>query len=373
MNKKLILSLLFIFSLFFLVGCTEVNPYQGKIDLVSKEILMSDACAVRSDSGLCLKREEIRMSAWNIEPYESGFKVTATSYDEAMPSGLEVGKPIWYIQNNKVYWVNGAAKQISSVFVKESPEEIQDTILNPELVAKREELLNAFDIVDLNENLLYDYDETWGEYARAICDFGGHSLMKAPKTGSGTTYTFQICDKQVNLKLLKEVTHKEWKYRWYFVEVDGHQGWLQSGDLEKYNSLKPFDEELRKNSELKAKIEAEELANKNSPYLETENPNWNIVDMNREIYYWLSEDSNSESSCRNDFALYEKLADDPWYDSFGKKFGYADTCEKKLKLKVLKEATSKKRNSVYWLVDHEGSIGWINKGWMADFGELTKS
>ncbi len=350
MLKNMILMIFLL--LIVLAGCAEVNPHQDKIDMIDIK------------SG-------IKMSGWNVQEFKDGYVVKANSFDDSQPSGMKTGSPIWYIEGNNVYWVNGKAKSISYVY-NEAPEEIQDAILNPELVKEREELLNEFDIVELNEDLLYDYDENWGEYARAVCDFGGHSLMKAPKTGSGTTYTFQVCDKQVNIKLLKEATHKEWKYRWYFVEVDGHQGWLQSGDIEKYNSLKPFDEELRKNSELKAKVEAEELANKNSPYLETENPNWNIVDMNGEIYYWLSEDSNSESSCRNNFALYEKLADDPWYDSFGKKFGYADTCGKKLELKVLKEATSKKRGSVYWLVDHDGSVGWINKGWMANFGELTK-
>ncbi len=266
-----------------------------------------------------------------------------------------------------MYWVNGKAKSISYVY-NEAPEEIQDAILNPELVAQREELLNEFDIVELNNDLLYDYDENWGEGARAICDFGGHSLMKAPKTGSGTTYKFQICDKQVNIKLLKEATHKVWKYRWYFVEVDGHQGWLQSGDLEKYNSLKPYDEELRSNPELKAKVEAEKLASKNSANLETENPNWNIIDKNGELWSMVWTDK----CYGNDFGLYEKLTDDG-IGGGGKKFANMNPCGKTLTLKVMKEATHKSFGSVYWLVDHNGSVGWINRGWLAERGDLTKS
>ncbi len=121
-------QILIIISLIILSGCTEIHPHQDKIDLVSKEILMSDACAVESD-GICIKYKEIKMDYWEVESYGKGYKITARSYDESRPSGMKIGRPIWYIEDNKIYWVNGVADRISSIMIKEAPEEIQDAIL----------------------------------------------------------------------------------------------------------------------------------------------------------------------------------------------------------------------------------------------------
>lgn len=348
MNKKLGIGIVVVAIVVVLMfaGCveeekTEVNPYQDQIDMIETK------------SG-------IKFSNWNVEEFKDGYVVTADSYDYSQPTGMKTGRPIWYIEGNKVYWVNGKAKTVSRV-LKEAPEDVQDAVLHPELVKQREALLEEFDIEELNEDLLYDYDEKKG--SRLVCEMGGYSLYKAPKGGSGTTYSFDVCDKQINIRLLKEATHKDWKYRYYFVEVDGHQGWIYSGDIEQYNSLRPFEQELENNPELKKKIEAEELANKNSPYLELDNPNYNIIDKN-ETYYWTYDDEDSTILCNDHgFGLYEKLPDDSFGDR-GRKFAKTNPCGKTLKLKVLKEATPKDEPWVYWLVDYEGSVGWVSKGWL---------
>jgi len=349
MNEKLGISIIVIaiVAVSMFVGCvdvdTEVNPYQDQIDMIDTK------------SG-------IKFSNWNVEEFKDGYVVTADSYDDSQPTDMKTGRPIWYIEGNNVYWVNGKAKAVSWVS-KEAPEAIQDAILYPELLKEREALLEEFDIVELNEDLLYDYDEEKG--SRLVCEMGGFALYKAPKGGSGTTYSFGVCDKQINIRLLKEATHKDWKYRYYFVEVDGHQGWISSKDIEQYNSLRPFEQELENNPELKKKIEAEELASKNSPYLELDDPNYNIIEKN-EIYYWTYAEELTSLCNDGGFGLYEKLPDDLFGDR-GQKFAKTNPCGKTLKLKVLKEASHKEYSSmVYWLVDYEGSVGWVSKGWLEE-------
>ena len=350
MNKKLgigIVVMIAIVAVSMFAGCveenTEVNPYQDQIDMIDTK------------SG-------IKFSNWNVEEFNDGYVVTADSYDDSQPSGMKTGRPIWYIEGNNVYWINGKAKTVSWVS-EEAPEAIQDAILYPELVKEREALLEEFDIVEVNEDLLFDYDEEKG--SRLICEMGGFALYKAPKGGSGTTYHFEPCDKQIDIKLLKEATHKDWKYRYYFVEVDGHRGWISSKDIEQYNSLRPFEQELENNTELKKKIEAEEFANKNSPYLELDDPNYNIIDKN-ETYYWTYDNEESTILCNDGgFGLYEKLPDDLFGDR-GRKFAKTNPCGKTLKLNVLKEASHKDDPWVYWLVDYEGSVGWVNKGWLEE-------
>jgi hypothetical protein len=352
MKKKtlaVLIAIVAIVVVLMFAGCveeekSEVNPYQDQIDMIETK------------SG-------IEFSNWDVEEFKDGYVVTADSYDDSQPTGMKTGRPIWYIEGTNVYWVNGKAKTVSWIS-EEAPKAIQDAILYPELVKEREELLEEFDIVELNEDLLFDYDEDKG--SRLICEMGGFALYKAPKGGSGTTYHFNPCDKQINIKLLEEATHKDWKYRYYFVEIDGHQGWISSKDIEQYNSLRPFEQELENNPELKSKIEAEELANKNSPYLELDNPNWNIIDKN-EIYYWTYNDEESTILCYSEgFGLYEKLPDDLFGDR-GRKFAKTNPCGKTLKLKVLKEASHKEGScGDYWLVDYEGSVGWVNKGWLEE-------
>lgn len=349
MNKKIGIGIVVvaIVAVAMLAGCIEEkkigeNPYQYQIDMIETK------------SG-------IKFSNWNVEEFKDGYVVTADSYDNSQPTGMKTGRPVWYIEGDKVYWVNGKAKAVSLVS-EEAPEAIQDAILHPELVKQREALLEEFDIEELNEDLLYDYDEEKG--SRAVCELGGFALYKAPKAGSGTTYHFGVCDKQINIRLLKEATHKVWKNRFYFVEVDGHRGWISSRDIEKYNSLKPFEQELENNPELKRKIEAEELANKNSPYLELDNPNYNIIDKN-ETYYWTYDDKRSTILCYSGgFGLDEKLPDALFGDR-GREFAKTNPCGKTMKLKVLKEASHKEDPSwICWLVDYEGSVGWVSKGWL---------
>jgi hypothetical protein len=341
MNKKLGIGIVVVAVALVLMfaGCveeekTEANPYQDLIDMIETK------------SG-------IKFSNWDVEEFNDGYVVTADSYPG--------GRPIWYIEGNNVYWVNGKSKTVSLVS-EEAPENIQDAILHPELVKEREALLEEFNFVELNEDVLYDYDEEKG--SRAVCELE-LSLHKAPKVGFGTTYSFDVCDKQINIRLLKEATHKVWKYRYYFVEVDGYQGWISSKDIEQYNSLRPFEQELENNPKLKKKIEAEELASKNSPYLELDNPNWIIINKN-ETYYWTYDEETTILCYSGGFGLYEKLPDDLLGDR-GRNFATTNPCGKTLKLKVLKEA-SHKENSCgdYWLVDYEGSVGWVNKGWLEE-------
>jgi hypothetical protein len=324
MNKKLGIGIVVVAVALVLMfaGCveeekTEANPYQDLIDMIETK------------SG-------IKFSNWDVEEFNG------------------------YIEGNNVYWVNGKSKTVSLVS-EEAPENIQDAILHPELVKEREALLEEFNFVELNEDVLYDYDEEKG--SRAVCELE-LSLHKAPKVGFGTTYSFDVC-KQINIRLLKEATHKVWKYRYYFVEVDGYQGWISSKDIEQYNSLRPFEQELENNPKLKKKIEAEELASKNSPYLELDNPNWIIINKN-ETYYWTYDEETTILCYSGGFGLYEKLPDDLLGDR-GRNFATTNPCGKTLKLKVLKEA-SHKENSCgdYWLVDYEGSVGWVNKGWLEE-------
>ena len=343
MNKKLGIGIVVVAIVVVLMfaGCveeekTEANPHQDLIDMIET-------------------KSDIKFSNWNVEKFNDGYIVTADSY-----SG---GKPIWYIEKNNVYWVNGKSNTVSLVS-EEAPEYIQDAILHPESVAKREAILKEFDIVELNEDLLYDYSEENCSKAEELELELEYSLHKAPKVGFGTTYSFGVCEGPINIKLLKEATHKDWKYRYYFVEIDGYQGWISSEVIEKYNSLRPFEQELEHNLELKKKIEAEELANKNSPYLELDNPNYNIIDKN-EIYYWSYDDEDSTISCYDGgFGLYEKLPDSLL--DRGEKFAETNPCGKTLKLNILKEATHKDESWVYWLVDYEGSVGWISKGWLEE-------
>lgn len=338
MDKKLGIGIVVVAIVVVLMfaGCveeekTEANPHQDLIDMIETK------------SG-------IKFSNWDVEEFNDGYVVTADSYPE--------GRPIWYIEGNNVYWVNGKSKTVSLVS-EEAPEIIQDAILYPESVKEREALLEEFNIVELNEDLLYDYGEE--KCSKAVGELELF-LHKAPKVGFGTTYSFDVCDGQINIKLLKEATHKDWKYRYYFVEIDGHQGWISSEVIEKYNSLRPFEQELEHNPELKKKIEAEELANKNSPYLELDNPNYDIIDKN-EIYYWTYDDEDSTILCHDrGFGLYEKLPDSLL--DRGREFAETNPCGKTLKLNVLKEATHKDESWVYWLVDYEGSVGWISKGWL---------
>ena len=356
MRKQTVIKLTAILAILaaaMFAGCVEKdvpvstpleNPYQVQLDMIDTK------------SG-------IKLSNWNVEEFNDGHVVTADSYDDSQPSGMKTGRPIWYIEGNNVYWVNGKAKT-SSWVSKAAPEAIQDAILYPELVKEREALLDEFNIVELNKDLLFDYDEEKG--SRLLCEMGGFALYKAPKGGSGTTYSFDVCDKQINIRLLKEATHKVWKSRYYFIEVDGHQGWIYSGDIERYNSLRPFEHELKNNPELKKKIEAEELANKNSPDLELDYPTWNIIDKT-ETYYWTYDDEDSRLLCNDQgFGLYEKLPEDSFGDR-GRKFAKTNPCGKTLKLNVLKEASHKEGScGDYWLVDYEGSVGWVNKGWLEE-------
>ena len=325
-------------SVLIFAGCVEesgadANPSQDLIDMIDT-------------------KGDIKFSNWNVEKFNDGYIITADSYPG--------GKPIWYIEKNNVYWVNGKSNTVSLVS-EEAPENIQDAILYPELVKEREEFLKEFDMVGLSEDLLYDYGEEKCSIAVEELEL---DLYKAPKVGSGITYSFGICEGAINIKLLKEATHKDRKYRYYFVEVDGHQGWMSSEVIEKYNSLRPFEQELEQNPELMKKIKAEELANKYSPNLELDNPNYNIIDKN-EIYNWTYDDEDSTILCYDrGFGLYEKLPDSLL--DRGEKFAETNPCGKTLKLNVLKEASHKDETWVYWLVDYEESIGWVNKGWLEE-------
>jgi hypothetical protein len=90
--------------------------------------LTSDACAVESD-GVCIKYKKIDVDNWQIEFYAKGYKIQARSYDESRPVGMKIGKPIWYLESGKVYWVNGVADRMSSIMIKEVPKNIQNSIL----------------------------------------------------------------------------------------------------------------------------------------------------------------------------------------------------------------------------------------------------
>ena len=144
MNKKLGIGIVVVAVALVLMfaGCveeekTEANPYQDLIDMIETK------------SG-------IKFSNWDVEEFNDGYVVTADSYPG--------GRPIWYIEGNNVYWVNGKSKTVSLVS-EEAPENIQDALLHPELVKEREALLEEFNFVELNEDVLYDYDEEKGSRA----------------------------------------------------------------------------------------------------------------------------------------------------------------------------------------------------------------
>lgn len=327
--------------LLIIAGCAEVHPHQDKIDMIDT-------------------KSQIKMSNWNVEEFDNGFIITADSYDDSAPAGMRTGRPIWYIEKNNIYWVNGKAKSISHVY-NEAPDEIQDAILHPNTIKKEEGILEDWYITKLNETLLFDYDEEWGEYAIAVCDYGGHHLYGNPGLNrGGSIYKFQVCYKQIQIKILKEAVHKELGDRYYFVEVDGYQGWMSSGDLDKYNKLMPYEKRLKEDEDFRRRVEYARKVENSGVDVELYNPDWTFRNMSKVVNY-----KDTIGCFSKGFGLHEELPaygrEGGGFKFGGKKFATANPCEKTLVLKVIKEATHKENGIQCWLVEFEGQIGWVDK------------
>lgn len=228
MNNKLKFSIVVvaIVAVLMFTGCVE----DGESDTTPSQDLI-DMIETKSD---------IRFSNWNVKEFNDGYIVTADSYPG--------GKPIWYIENNNVYWVNGKSNTVSLVS-EEAPENIQNAILYPELVAKRdaEKLANKnrpyltldnpnYNIIDKNEIYYWTYDD---EDSIILCNDHGFGLYeKLPDSLLDRGEKFaetNPCGKTLKLNVLKEATHKNKPWVYWLVDYENSVGWVSKGWLEENN------------------------------------------------------------------------------------------------------------------------------------------